>query len=207
MSGCRGQSPASWEGQPDQCKERSWVSQAGLPGGGKEPKAPSPKALHTPGVGAGLPAEFLWWEDPCCEWGSAAPPRPWAPGLNSSGVRGGLLHGDPELHSVLRLGRAGPHQLDEEVGAEDPELGVAQLVQRVPARRGGKTGHVKRPEHEAPRMPQQGAQVITPTGLRSRGGSHPQVSPSLTRYGAASPIPGAVWPVDPQGRPLERTSE
>ena len=71
----------------------------------------------------------------------------------------------------------------------------------------GETGHVKRPEHEAPRTPQQGAQVITPTGLRNRGGSHPPVSPSLTRYGAASPIPGAVWPVDPQGRPLERTSE
>lgn len=79
VSGCQGQSPASWEEQPGQFKERSWISQAGLPGGGKEPKAPSPKALHTPGVGAGLPAEFLWWEDPCCEWGSAAPPGPWAP--------------------------------------------------------------------------------------------------------------------------------
>lgn len=44
------------------------------------------------------------------------------------------LHGDPELHGVVGLGCAGPHELDEEVGAEDAELGVAQLVQRVPVR-------------------------------------------------------------------------
>ena len=72
---------------------------------------------------------------------------------------------------------------------------------------GVESGHVKRPEHEAPGTPRQGPQVITPTGLKSQGGSHPQVSPSLTRCGAASPVPRAVWPVDPRGRPLERTSE
>lgn len=44
------------------------------------------------------------------------------------------LHGDPELHGVVGLGRARPHELNEEVGAEDAELGVAQLVQRVPVR-------------------------------------------------------------------------
>lgn len=44
-----------------------------------------------------------------------------------------LLHGDPKLHCVLGLGLARPHQADEEVGSEDAKLGVAQLVQRVPA--------------------------------------------------------------------------
>ena len=138
--GSRGQSPASWERQPGRCKERSRVSEAGLPQGGEEPKAPLSEALHTPGLGAGLPVEFLWWEEPCCERDSAAPPESWAPRPESLWGGGGLLHGDPELHGILGLGRAGPHQLDEEVGAENPELGVARLVQRVPAKGGGWRG-------------------------------------------------------------------
>jgi hypothetical protein len=44
-----------------------------------------------------------------------------------------LLHRDPELHSVLRLGCARPYQLNEEVSSEHTELGAAQLVQGIPA--------------------------------------------------------------------------
>ena len=120
------------------------------------------------------------------------------PSLNSSGGRGGgLLHGDPELHSVLGLGHAGPHQLDEEVGAEDPELGVAQLVQRVPTR--GERGRVKRSEHEAPRTPQQGPQVTTPMGPGSQGGSHPQATPSAhPAWAASSQSPGQCGLLTPK---------
>lgn len=43
-----------------------------------------------------------------------------------------LLHGDLELHSVLRLRRARTHQPDEEIGPKYTELGAPQLVQGVP---------------------------------------------------------------------------
>lgn len=42
------------------------------------------------------------------------------------------LHRDAKLHGVLRLRHAGPHRQHEEVGAENPQLGAAQLVQGVP---------------------------------------------------------------------------
>lgn len=46
-----------------------------------------------------------------------------------------LLHWDTKLDSVWRLFFSRPHQCQEPVGSEDPQLGVAQLVERVSKRR------------------------------------------------------------------------
>lgn len=73
------------------------------------------------------------------------------------------LHGDPELHGVLGLGGARPHQLNEEVGAKDAELRVAQLVQGVPVR--GRRMSTVCPEHPTgPHLPPRS------TGAGSKGG-------------------------------------
>lgn len=65
-----------------------------------------------------------------------APEAAGTPGHPAAALPVHSLHGDAELHRVLGLRHAGPHRQHEEVGAEDPQLGAAQLEQRVPARRG-----------------------------------------------------------------------
>ena len=47
-----------------------------------------------------------------------------------------LLHRDAKLDSVRRLLFSRPHQSQEPVGPEDPQLRITQLVERVSKRRG-----------------------------------------------------------------------
>lgn len=77
---------------------------------------------------------------------------PWAPrGQAPAALPVHSLHGDAELHRVLGLRHAGPHRQHEEVGAEDPQLGAAQLEQRVPAGRGRPSTTGRRPDDHRPR--------------------------------------------------------
>lgn len=124
----------------------------------------------------------------------------------------GLLHGDPELHGVLGLGRAGPHQLNEEVCPEDAELGVAQLVQRVPERgvcphQTQSTGPWGRPQQTSICLP-----IATGVGSRGRQLSAGQCPRAPFAHCTVLPSvgpenPGARRHVWAQGRPLERAIE
>lgn len=82
------------------------------------------------------------------------------------------LHRDAKLHGVLRLRHAGPHRQHEEVGAENPQLGAAQLVQGVPEGR-------RRPD----KQPNSTATPLTP--------SPPPTPPSLLTPPSCRPPP---WP-------------
>lgn len=102
---------------------------------------------------------------------------PWWGAVGRPSLSPDSLHGDPELHGVCGLGRAGPHQLDEEVGAEDAELGVPQLVQGVPVGRGSRprqTPGARGSQGHLPRLP---TAPGSPRGLPGVGSQRPSPQP------------------------------
>lgn len=168
-------------------------SQARLPRGRRGAQHPRGPAHTRPRAVWSCLHNFHGRKNLACEWGSAAPLGLWAPRGTPQPEflwgwgGGGLLHGDPELHGVLGLGHAGPHQLDEEVGAEDPELGVAQLVQRVPARGRGVLSNAQ--NTRLPGHPSRVHRSSRPWGRGAKGAVTHRPPPLLTRRGQPVPRP------------------